>query len=207
MLIRTKWRLCMPWRHFGWTLWRSQLLCSWRNFYFKLIWCHMCCFTSLYTWVWPLRVIEWSRCITQKGVWGALHLGKPTGEEVCKQPSQKRNIDALLLHIFLSNANQWICFLTTAWEIDNFRSFSIRKPIRPDRVHCWKPNRLKDYMFRNTQLQMVLKRLFMKFFVFKFSQNFPSRAWQKSFFTQTIISTDNHHFLIRMNRLSNFDKV
>ena len=33
MLIRTKWRLCMPWRHFGWTLWRSQLLCSWRNFY------------------------------------------------------------------------------------------------------------------------------------------------------------------------------
>ena len=34
MLIRTKWRLCMSWRHFGWTLWRSQLLCSWRNFYF-----------------------------------------------------------------------------------------------------------------------------------------------------------------------------
>ena len=39
MLIRTKWRLCMSWRHFGWTLWRSQLLCSWRNFYFyKILW-------------------------------------------------------------------------------------------------------------------------------------------------------------------------
>ena len=37
MLIRTKWRLCMSWRHFGWTLWRSQLLCSWRNFYFLVI--------------------------------------------------------------------------------------------------------------------------------------------------------------------------
>ena len=34
MLIRTKWHLCMSWHHFGWTLWRSQLLCSWRNFYF-----------------------------------------------------------------------------------------------------------------------------------------------------------------------------
>ena len=37
MLIRTKWRLCMSWRHFGWTLWRSQLLCSWRNFYFFIV--------------------------------------------------------------------------------------------------------------------------------------------------------------------------
>ena len=34
ILIRTKWRLCMSWRHFRWTLWRSQLLCSWRNFFF-----------------------------------------------------------------------------------------------------------------------------------------------------------------------------
>ena len=34
MLIRTKWRFWTSWRHFGCTLWRSQLLCSWRNFNF-----------------------------------------------------------------------------------------------------------------------------------------------------------------------------
>ena len=43
MLIRTKWRLCMSWHHFGWILRRSQLLCSWRNFYFYFFgsdtWC------------------------------------------------------------------------------------------------------------------------------------------------------------------------
>ena len=27
MLIRTKWRFWTSWRHFGWTLWRNQLLC------------------------------------------------------------------------------------------------------------------------------------------------------------------------------------
>ena len=34
MLIKTKWCFWTSWRHFGYTLWRSQLLCSWRNFYF-----------------------------------------------------------------------------------------------------------------------------------------------------------------------------
>ena len=34
MLIRTKWRFWSSWRHLGCTLWRSQLLCSRRNFYF-----------------------------------------------------------------------------------------------------------------------------------------------------------------------------
>ena len=37
MLIRTKWRFWTSWRHFGCSLSRSQLLCSWRNFYFFLI--------------------------------------------------------------------------------------------------------------------------------------------------------------------------
>ena len=36
-LIRTKWRFWTSWRHFGCTLWRSQLLCSWRNFNFYII--------------------------------------------------------------------------------------------------------------------------------------------------------------------------
>ena len=39
MLIRTKWRFWTSWRHFGCTLWRSQLLCSWRNFNFFSLLC------------------------------------------------------------------------------------------------------------------------------------------------------------------------
>ena len=38
MLTRTKWHFWTSWRPFGCTLWRSQLLCSWRNFYFYSHW-------------------------------------------------------------------------------------------------------------------------------------------------------------------------
>ena len=38
MLIRTKWRFWTSWRHFWCTLWRSQLLCLWRNFIFFFKW-------------------------------------------------------------------------------------------------------------------------------------------------------------------------
>ena len=49
MLIRIKWHLWTSWHHFGCTLWCSQLLYSWRNFYF------------LYSFIW-LRI--YSLCVS-----------------------------------------------------------------------------------------------------------------------------------------------
>ena len=61
MLIRTKWRFWTSWRHFGCILWRSQLLCSWRNFYF----CLLCC-NVLGGWAAQIRWVDSSNCLSVK---------------------------------------------------------------------------------------------------------------------------------------------